>query len=387
MGHALLNGAILRKDYSRIGKIVDIPNLIDIQKKSYQQFLQLGVKPEARSDIGLQSVFKSVFPIKDYSGMASLDFVNYILEDPKYSVEECQQRGMTYASPIKITVRLIVWDKDQTTGAQTIRDVKEQEIYFGEVPLMTDNGTFIINGTERVIVSQLHRSPGVFFEYEKSKGYAGGKLQYTARVIPYRGSWLDFEFDQKDWLYVRIDKRRKMLATILLKALGYSIEELLNYFYPAEEIVIQGKKLSKKVDPDHLLGQKASQDVKDTKTHEVIIKKDRKFNRAIIKRLVAVGIKYIPIELEDVLGKIVARDIVDNKTGEVLLECNQIITKEKLTELEKRGIENLQLLFTEGIGSFFRDILINDRIANEETKIIQAYRKENPDDSTSNMCI
>ena len=387
MGHALLNGAILRKDYSRIGKIVDIPNLIDIQKKSYQQFLQLGVKPEARSDIGLQSVFKSVFPIKDYSGMASLDFVNYILEDPKYSVEECQQRGMTYASPIKITVRLIVWDKDQATAAQTIRDVKEQEIYFGEVPLMTDNGTFIINGTERVIVSQLHRSPGVFFEYEKSKGYAGGKLQYTARVIPYRGSWLDFEFDQKDWLYVRIDKRRKMLATILLKALGYSIEELLNYFYPAEEIVIQDKKLSKKVDPDHLLGQKASQDVKDTKTHEVIIKKDRKFNRAIIKRLVAVGIKYIPIELEDVLGKIVARDIVDNKTGEVLLECNQIITKEKLTELEKRGIENLQLLFTEGIGSFFRDILINDRIANEETKIIQAYRKENPDDSTSNMCI
>ena len=178
MGHALLNAAILRKDYSRIGKIVDIPNLIDIQKKSYQQFLQLGVKPEARSDIGLQSVFKSVFPIKDYSSMASLDFVNYILEDPKYSVEECQQRGMTYASPIKITVRLIVWDKDQATGAQTIRDVKEQEIYFGEVPLMTDNGTFIINGTERVIVSQLHRSPGVFFEYEKSKGYAGGKLQY-----------------------------------------------------------------------------------------------------------------------------------------------------------------------------------------------------------------
>ncbi len=387
MGNVLLNGAILRKDYSRIGKIVDIPNLIDVQKKSYQQFLQLGVKPEARADIGLQGVFKTIFPIKDYSGTASMDFVNYILEDPKYSVEECQQRGMTYASPIRITVRLVVWDKDQTTGAQTIRDVKEQEIYFGEVPLMTDNGTFIINGTERVIVSQLHRSPGVYFEYEKGKGYASGKLQYTARVIPYRGSWLDFEFDQKDWLYVRIDKRRKMLATILLKALGYSIEELLNYFYPAEEIVLEGKKILKKAEPDQLIGQKASQDIKDPKTDEVIIKKERKFNRASIKRLVAAGIKYIPVEAEGILGKVVARDIVDHKTGEVFLECNQIITKEKLDEIEKRGIKKFQLLFTEGIGPFFREIIINDKITNEETKIIQSYRKENPDDPVNSMTI
>ena len=387
MGHALLNGAILRKDYSRIGKIVDIPNLIDIQKKSYQQFLQLGVKPEARSDIGLQSVFKSVFPIKDYSSMASLDFVNYILEDPKYSVEECQQRGMTYASPIKITVRLIVWDKDQATGAQTIRDVKEQEIYFGEVPLMTDNGTFIINGTERVIVSQLHRSPGVFFEYEKSKGYAGGKLQYTARVIPYRGSWLDFEFDQKDWLYVRIDKRRKMLASILLKALAYSIEELLNYFYPAEEILLEGKKVFKKVEPEYLAGQRVSKDIKDPKTEEVIIRKDRKFNRAIIKKIIAAGIKYIPIEIEDILDNIVAKDIVDPATGEVILECNQAITKEKFNDIETRGIERFHILFMEGIGTSLRDILINDRVANDETKIIQSYRKENPDDPTTNMTI
>ena len=387
MGHALLNGATLRKNYSRIGKIVDIPNLIDVQKKSYQQFLQFDVKPDNRADIGIHGVFKSLFPIKDYSGTATLDFVNYILEEPKYSVEECQQRGMTYASPMKIVVRLVVWDKDQSTSAQTIRDVKEQEIYFGEVPLMTDNGTFIINGTERVIVSQLHRSPGVFFEYEKGKGYASGKLQYTARIIPYRGSWLDFEFDQKDWLYVRIDKRRKMLATILLKALGYSIEELLNYFYPAEEIVLEGKKISKKVEPDYLIGQRVSKDIKDPKTEEIIIKKDRKFNRAIVKRLVAAGIKYIPIEIEDVLGKIAAKDIVDNKTGEVLLECNHVVTKEKLDEIEKRGIAKFQLLFIEGLGSFFRDTLINDRIANEETKIIQTYRKDNPDDATTNMTV
>ncbi|MBI3752971.1 MAG: DNA-directed RNA polymerase subunit beta [Deltaproteobacteria bacterium] len=387
MGHVLLNGAILRKDYSRIGKIVDIPNLIDVQKRSYQQFLQLEAKPDARADLGLQAVFKSIFPIKDYSGTASLEFVNYILEEPNYTVEECQQRGMTYAAPMKITVRLVVWDKDEATGAQTIRDVKEQEIYFGDVPLMTENGTFVINGTERVIVSQLHRSPGVFFEYEKGKGYPSGKLQYTARIIPYRGSWLDFEFDQKYWLYVRIDKRRKMLATILLKALGYSIEELLNYFYPAEEIALEEKKLSKKVTPDHLAGQRASKDIKDPKTDELIIKKDRKFNRAIIKRIIAAGIKYIPIEVEDVLGKIVARDIVDNKTGEVFLECNQVISRGKLDEIEKRGIEKFEILFMEASGPFFRDILINDRIINEETKIIQAYRKENPDDTTSNMTI
>ena len=387
MRHGLLNGAVLRKDYSRIGKIVDIPNLIDIQKKSYQQFLQVGVKPEARTDVGLQGVFKSIFPMKDYSGTATLDFVNYLLEEPKYTIEECQQRGMTYASPMKITVRLIMWDKDQTTGAQTIRDVKEQEVYFGEVPLMTENGTFVINGTERVIVSQLHRSPGVFFEYEKGKGYASGKLQYTARVIPYRGSWLDFEFDQKDWLYVRIDKRRKMLASILLKALAYSIEELLNYFYPAEEILLEGKKVFKKVEPDYLVGQKVSKDIKDPKTEEVIIRKDRKLNRAIIKKIIAAGIKYIPIEIEDILDKIVAKDIVDPSTGEVILECNQAITKEKFNDIETRGIERFHILFMEGIGSSLRDILINDRVANDETKIIQSYRKENPDDSTTNMTI
>ena len=387
MRHGLLNGAVLRKDYSRIGKIVDIPNLIDIQKKSYQQFLQVGVKPEARTDIGLQGVFKSIFPMKDYSGTATLDFVNYILEEPKYTIEECQQRGMTYASPMKITVRLIMWDKDQTTGAQTIRDVKEQEVYFGEVPLMTENGTFVINGTERVIVSQLHRSPGVFFEYEKGKGYASGKLQYTARVIPYRGSWLDFEFDQKDWLYVRIDKRRKMLASILLKALAYSIEELLNYFYPAEEILLEGKKVFKKVEPEYLAGQRVSKDIKDPKTEEVIIRKDRKFNRAIIKKIIAAGIKYIPIEIEDILDNIVAKDIVDPATGEVILECNQAITKEKFNDIEARGIERFHILFMEGIGTSLRDILINDRVANDETKIIQSYRKENPDDPTTNMTI
>ncbi|MBI5561705.1 MAG: DNA-directed RNA polymerase subunit beta, partial [Deltaproteobacteria bacterium] len=381
-----LNGMDLRKDYSRIGKVVAMPNLIEVQKKSFVQFLQADIKPEERADTGLQAVFKSAFPINDFSGNASLKYENYALLEPKYTVDECHQKGMTYAAPIKVKVQLIMWEKDLETGAQTIRDIKEQEVYFGEIPLMTDNGSFIINGTERVIVSQLHRSPGVFFEHEKAKGFAG-KVLYTARVIPYHGSWLDFEFDQKDWLYVRIDKRRKMPATILLKALGYSIEEMLNYFYPSEEIVLEGKKILKGIERDYLVGQKISRDIKDPSTDEVIAKKDRKFTRLVLKKLEAAGIKYIPVEVEDIVGRIASRDIVDPKTGEVLLECNQALSREKLDEIGRRGITSFKLLQIEAMGPFFRETLLNDRIANEEPKAVVEWRKENQDDPTTNMTL
>ncbi len=382
----LTNGQVLRKDYSRIGKVVSMPNLIEVQKKSFVQFLQLDLKPEERKDAGLQTVFKSAFPIKDFSGNASLEFVKYTLLEPKYTVDECHQKGMTYASPIKILVRLIMWDKDLETGAQSIRDIKEQEVYFGEIPLMTDNGSFVINGTERVIVSQLHRSPGVFFEFEKPKGFTG-KVLYTARVIPYHGSWLDFEFDQKDWLYVRIDKRRKMPATILLKALGYSVEEMLNYFYPSEEIVLENKKILKSVEPDFLVGQKASRDVKDPATGEVIVKKDRKFTRLVIKKLVSASIKYIPVEVEDIVGRVASRDIVDPNTGEVILECNQILSRDKLDEISRRDIKSFKLLLIEAMGVFFRETLLNDKIGNEDIKAVVEYRKQNPDEPTSNMTL
>ncbi len=364
-----------------------MPNLIEVQKKSFVQFLQLEVqKPEDRADAGLQAVFKSAFPIKDFSGNASLEFVKYSLLEPKYTVDECHQKGMTYSSPIKILVRLIMWEKDLETGAQSIRDIKEQEVYFGEIPLMTDNGSFIINGTERVIVSQLHRSPGVFFEFEKPKGFTG-KVLYTARVIPYHGSWLDFEFDQKDWLYVRIDKRRKMPATILLKALGYSVEETLNYFYPSEEIVLDGKKILKSVEPDYLVGQKVSRDIKDPSTNEIIVRKDRKFTRLVIKKLVAAGIKYIPVEVEEIVGRIASRDIVDPNTGEVILECNQVLSREKLDEISRRNITSFKLLLIEAMGAFFRETLLNDRIGNEDTKTIIEFRKQNPDSSITNMTL
>lgn len=383
----LMPEKILRKDYSRIGKVVNMPNLIEVQKKSFVQFLQLEVqKPEDRADAGLQAVFKSAFPIKDFSGNASLEFVKYSLLEPKYTVDECHQKGMTYSSPIKILVRLIMWDKDLETGAQSIRDIKEQEVYFGEIPLMTDNGSFIINGTERVIVSQLHRSPGVFFEFEKPKGFTG-KVLYTARVIPYHGSWLDFEFDQKDWLYVRIDKRRKMPATILLKALGYSVEETLNYFYPSEEIVLDGKKILKSVEPDYLVGQKVSRDIKDPSTNEIIVRKDRKFTRLVIKKLVAAGIKYIPVEVEEIVGRIASRDIVDPNTGEVILECNQVLSREKLDEISRRNITSFKLLLIEAMGAFFRETLLNDRTGNEDTKTIIEFRKQNPDSSITNMTL
>ncbi len=383
---ALINGHLLRKDYSRIGKVINIPDLIEVQKKSFKEFLQLDVKPEDRKNSGLNTVFKGLFPIKDFGANASLDFVKYLLLTPKYTVEECIEKGLTFAAPMKILVRLTVWDTDPSTGAQSVRDIKEQEVYFGEIPLMTENGSFVINGTERVIVSQLHRSPGVFFEYEKGKGYAG-KVQYTARVIPYHGSWLDFEFDQKDWLYARIDKRRKMLATVLLKALGYSVEELLNFFYPSEEITIDGKKLEKSVDQDYIVGQKSSHDIKDPKTGEIITKKDRKITRFVAKKLVSAGIKHIPVEVEDIIGRIASQDVVDLKTGEVILECNQVLTREKLDEISRRGIKRFKLLFIEALGPSLRETLLNDRIGNEAAKQVNDYRAANPDDSTTNMTL
>ncbi|MDH4227791.1 MAG: DNA-directed RNA polymerase subunit beta [Deltaproteobacteria bacterium] len=386
MPSTLINGHLLRKDYSRIGRVVDIPNLIEVQMRSFSDFLQLDKKPEAMEDVGLLKVLKSIFPIKDYSEAASLDFVKYVLLQPKYTIEECIEKGITYAAPMKIVVRLTTWDKDAETGAQSVRDIKEQEVYFGEIPLMTSTGSFIVNGTERVIVSQLHRSPGVFFEYEKGKGYSG-KLQFTARVIPYTGSWLDFEFDQKDLLYVRIDKRRKMLATVLLKALGYSIEEMLNYFYPCEDVFIDGKKISKSIDTEHIVGQKAGSDIKDPKTGEVIIKKDRKITRLIAKKFGAAGIKQIPVEAEDIIGRVVSQDIVDPGTGEVVIECNQVLTRETLDEISKRKIEKFKLLYIEAMGRAFRETLINDRIGNEDIKPVVEYRNANPNDSVTNMTL
>src|SRR5262245_2364379 len=373
----------VRKNFAKITKIIDIPNLIDIQKQSYEKFLQKDIPHDQREDVGLQGVFKSVFPIKDFSETSSLEFVSFNLEKPKYDVDECRQRGMTYAAPIKVVIRLVVWDVNEETGSQSIRDVKEQEVYFGEIPLMTDNGTFIINGTERVVVSQLHRSPGVFYDHDKGKTHSSGKLLYSARIIPYRGSWLDFEFDAKDLIHVRIDRRRKLLATVLLRALGYSTEELLNYFYDTETVYLEaGKKYFKSVEYDLLPGQRATRDIRHPDSREILVKKNRKFTKQAIKKLRDSGIEKLPVEVPELVGKVSAHDVIDPSTGEVLLQCNEEVTEAKLDELRDHHIETFKVLFIDGlnVGSYLRDTLLADKLTKPDEAIMEIYRRLRPGD-------
>jgi DNA-directed RNA polymerase subunit beta len=372
-----------RKSFAKLKQVIDIPNLIDIQKRSYDKFLQIDIPTEKREDIGIQGVFKSVFPIKDFSETSSLEFVSYNLEKPKYDVDECRARGMTFAAPIKVVIRLVVWDVNEETGVQSIRDVKEQEVYFGEIPLMTDSGTFIINGTERVIVSQLHRSPGVFFDHDKGKTHSSGKLLYSARVIPYRGSWLDFEFDHKDILYVRIDRRRKLHATVLLRALGYTTEELLNYFYDTETIHFEAqKKYSRQVNYELLVGQRATRDIKHPKTKEVLVKKNRKFTKGAIRKLQESGVDLLPIDLDELVGKVSAKDVIDDSTGEVLLQCNEELTEAKLDELRDRGVEKVEVLFIDNlnVGPYLRNTLLMDKLQGPDEAVMEIYRRLRPGD-------
>ncbi|HWU85985.1 MAG TPA: DNA-directed RNA polymerase subunit beta [Kofleriaceae bacterium] len=372
-----------RKSFAKLKQVIEIPNLIDIQKRSYDKFLQIDIPVDKREDIGLQGVFKSVFPIKDFSETSSLEFVSYNLEKPKYDVDECRARGMTFAAPIKVVIRLVVWDVNEETGVQSIRDVKEQEVYFGEIPLMTDSGTFIINGTERVIVSQLHRSPGVFFDHDKGKTHSSGKLLYSARVIPYRGSWLDFEFDHKDILYVRIDRRRKLHATVLLRALGYSTEELLNYFYDTETIHFEPqKKYSRQVNYELLVGQRATRDIKHPKTKEVLVKKNRKFTKGAIRKLQESGVDMLPIDLDELVGKVSAKDVIDDSTGEVLLQCNEELSEAKLDELRDRGVEKVEVLFIDNlnVGPYLRNTLLTDKLQGPDEAVMEIYRRLRPGD-------
>ena len=371
-----------RRNFAKVNPIIGMPNLIDIQKRSYAEFLQGVEHADNRNELGLQGVFKSVFPVQDFDQTASVEFVSYSLEEPKYTVEECRSKGMTYAAPVKVLVRLLIWDIDQETGVKSIRGFKEQEVYFGEIPLMTENGTFIINGTERVVVSQLHRSPGVFFDHDKGKTLSSGKFLYNARIIPYRGSWLDFEFDTKDILYCRIDRRRKMPATILLKALGLSTEELLEFFYDRETIIIHDGQYRRKVNLELLRGQRASADIVDPKTSKILVKRNRKIGLSVIKQLQSAGVESLPMVREDVVGKIIGRDVIDDDTGEVLFPINQDITEGVLDAIMKRGITQFDILFIDDVNvdSSFRDTLISDKTANTEEALLEIYRRMRPGD-------
>jgi DNA-directed RNA polymerase subunit beta len=380
----------LRKNFARIPQIAGIPNLIEIQKQSYDRFLQADVPPEAREDIGLQGVFRSVFPIKDFSDTASLEFIKYTLGEEKYNVEECLQKGVTYAVPLKITVQLIVWDVDPDTSSRTIRDVKEQEVYFGEIPIMTENGTFIINGTERVIVSQLHRSPGIFFDHDKGKTHASGKLLYSSRIIPLRGSWIDFEFDPKDRLYVRIDRRRKLPVTVFLKALSYSSEEILNYFYNRQTIMILPDGLRRRLDLKLLVGTATPADIYVEDSEDVLVRKNKKITRAALKRLGDRNIAPLTMKKEDLAGKVLAHDIIDENTGEVVAPCNKAISLDEaeqfIEDLRQRGIMSFDALFIEEriVSSSLRDTLLEDKIDDRPNRVIEDYHKQHADDLTSN---
>jgi DNA-directed RNA polymerase subunit beta len=382
MAFQVANNLRFRRSFGRIRKIIDLPYLIEIQKNSYELFLQKDVAPMERQNIGLQEVFKSVFPIKDFNETASLEFVSYSLGEPKYDVEECHQRGMTFAAPLKVTVQLVLWDIDQQTGARSIKNVKEQEVYFGEIPLMTINGTFMINGTERVIVSQLHRSPGVFFEHDKGKTHASGKLLYSARVIPYRGSWVDLEFDPRDILYVRIDRRRKFHATVLLRALGMTTEDLLNYYYKSDTVVFDGRRPALVFNPSHLLNAKVSADVRDPKSNDIIVKEGKKFTRPILRQMEAAKMKQVPVVWEDILGRVAAHDIVDPQTKEVLVECNHEITQDKVDLIRDKGIHQIEVLFIDdsSVGPYLRNTLLQDRIKSPQDAILEIYRRLRPGD-------
>ena len=381
MATALSHEYRVRKNFGKIQKIIDIPNLIQMQVESYSQFLQLDVAPDKRAERGLQEVFKSVFPIEDFSGTASLEFVQYSFGQVKYDVEECLARGMTYEAPVKIVVRLVVYDTDKDTDARSIRDIKEQEIYFGTLPLMTSNGTFIVNGTERVIVSQLHRSPGIFFDHDRGKTHSSGKILYSARIIPLRGSWLDLEFDPKDILYVRIDRRRKFPATVLLRALGYSAEELLNYFYPSERIFLTDSNRSEKeLNPEILMGSRAPEDILHPETGEVIFKKNRKLGKQTLKKLQDLGIQRLPLKTMELVNQVLAQDVIDFSTGEIVAECNEALTETLLNELLNRGIKNIEVLHLEGqdVSPSFRNTLLMDKINSKEDALIEIYRRLRP---------
>jgi DNA-directed RNA polymerase subunit beta len=370
-----------RKSFAKIPPAVDIPYLIEIQRQSYGHFLQMDVDPDKRKNIGLEGVFRSVFPIQDFQETASVEFVSYSFEEPKYTVDECRQRGMSFAAPLKVVIRLVVWDVDKETTVKTIRDVKEQEVYFGEIPLMTDSGTFIINGTERVVVSQLHRSAGVFFDHDKGRNSATGKLLYTARIIPYRGSWMDFEFDSKDILYVRIDRRRKLHATVLLKALGFTDKQLLDYFYDKEVIRVRDGKFEKKLNYDLLRGQRASADIVDPKSGKVFVKKNRRISQGAIRQMQQAGIEFQTLSSDDMVGKVLAEDIRD-RDGNVIIPLNADLDKTLIKEVINRGVEELHILFMDGVNSdaSFRNTLVSDRITTQDEAILEIYKRLRPGD-------
>jgi len=376
MGYSFTEKKRIRKDFGKRPSILQVPYLLATQIESYRDFLQLNANPDARQDKGLHAAFSSVFPIESYSGNAELQYVSYRMGEPTFDVKECQMRGMTYAAPLRALVRLVIYDKESSD--RSIKDIKEQEVYMGELPLMTDTGTFVINGTERVIVSQLHRSPGVFFDHDKGKTHSSGKLLYSARVIPYRGSWLDFEFDPKDVLFVRIDRRRKLPATILLRALGYEEEEILALFFDTNTFHLSKDGALLELVPERLRGETALFDIKIG--DEVLVEEGRRITARHIRKLDEAGVDRLEVPASYVVGKVLAKNVVDTSTGELIAKANDEVTEEMLATLQEAGIDVIQTLYINDLdrGPYISDTLRLDPTTNALEAMVEIYRMMRP---------
>jgi len=378
MAYSFTEKKRIRKDFGERHSILDVPYLLATQIESYRAFLQADKNSDSRNEKGLHAAFKSVFPIVSYAGTAALDYVSYRLGEPAFDVKECQLRGLTYAAPLRALVRLIIYDKDSPSDNRKIKDIKEQEVYMGELPLMTDNGTFVINGTERVIVSQLHRSPGVFFDHDKGKTHSSGKLLFSARVIPYRGSWLDMEFDPKDSLFVRIDRRRKLPATILLRALGYDNEQILDMFFETNKFHLGKKEIKLDLVPERLRGETTTFDIK-AKT-KVIVAEGRRVTARHIRELDKAGVKSLVVPEDYLFGKILSHNIIDKETGELIANANDEITEELLTTLREAGIKDVKTLYVNDLdrGPYISSTLRIDPTTTELEAMVEIYRMMRP---------
>ena len=371
----------IRKNYGRIPSATQMPNLIEVQKSSYEQFLQRETPAEKRTDTGLQSVFKSVFPISDFSETARLEFVKYEFEEPKYDVDECRQRGMTYAAPLKVTLHLVVFKVDPDTQAKSLLDIKEQDVYMGEMPLMTDKGTFIVNGTERVIVSQMHRSPGVFFDHDKGKTHSSGKLLYAARIIPYRGSWVDFEFDAKDIVYVRIDRRRKLPVSTLLYALDMTSENILDYFYKRVTYTrLKDGGWKTHFDGERFKGVKLTADLVNASSGKVVAEAGTKLTPRLARKLQSEGLKEVQVTDQELQGRYAAVDIIDEKNGLVLVEAGEELTEANVKVLTEYGFKQLPTLDIDNVntGAYIRNTMAVDKVGDKDKALIEIYRVMRP---------
>jgi len=368
----------IRKDFGKRPQILDVPYLLSIQLESYRQFLQLEQDTEARNEVGLHGAFRSVFPIVSYSGHVQLEYVSYRLGEPVFDVKECQLRGLTYAAPLRVLLRLVIYDKEAPAGSKVVKDIKEQEVYMGELPLMTENGTFVINGTERVIVSQLHRSPGVFFDHDKGKTHSSGKLLFNARVIPYRGSWLDFEFDPKDSIFVRIDRRRKLPATILLRALGYDTEEILDTFFEKNNFKVTKDGFELELVPERLRGETAGFDI--VVGGDVLVEKGRRITARHIREMEKAKLKSLVVPTEYLVGKVLAHNIVDTDSGEIIANANDELTAEILENLREAGLKTFQTIYTNDLdhGAFISTTLNIDPTRSELEAQVEIYRMMRP---------